>query len=254
MPAALVREIASSFHNAIVSGSERSPDVELAREQHRRYIRALDDAGYHVEEIPADDAHPDCVFIEDPAVIVGKIAVITRPGALERRGEVGPVADRLGATFPLAHIEEPGTLDGGDVMILGETMFVGRSKRTNDAGITQLADIAAAQGLRTVTVPVHEVLHLKSGVRPVTMDTAVVTPGTVDEALLAGLHIIHEDPDERRRFSALPMANGDVLVTASAPNTAQAVTDLGVDVIPIDVSEIQAADGGLTCMSILIND
>jgi dimethylargininase len=133
-------------------------------------------------------------------------------------------------------------------------MFVGRSKRTNDAGIAQLSDVAATQGLRSVTVPVHGVLHLKSGVRPVTMDTAVVTPGTVDEALLAGLHIIHEAPDERHRFSALPLANGDVLVTASAPDTAQAVTDLGVDVIPIDVSEIQVADGGLTCMSILLDD
>lgn len=254
MPTALVREIPSSFHNAIVSGSGRSPDVEIAREQHRRYIKALEEEGYQVEVMAADEAHPDCVFIEDAAVIVGSTAVITRPGAPERRGELGPVAERLGALFPLAHIEEPGTLDGGDVMILGDTVFVGRSERTNDEGIAQLADIAAEQGRRTVTVPVQGVLHLKSGVLPVTLDTAVVTPGTVDEGLLADLRLIHEAPSERRRFSALPLASGAVLVTASAPGTGQAVSDLGLDVIPIDVSEIQAADGGLTCMSILIDD
>jgi dimethylargininase len=254
MPTALVREIPSTFHNAIVSGGGHSPEVELARDQHRRYIRALADAGYDVEVIPADDAHPDCVFIEDTAVIVGSTAVITRPGATERRGEVGPVAGRLDAMFPLAHVEEPGTLDGGDVMILGDKLFVGRSKRTNDEGIAQLADIAETQGFQTVAVPVQEVLHLKSAVLPVTIDTVVVTPGTVDEGLLAGLRIIHEAPDERRRFSALLLGNGGALVTASAPATAQMVSDLGVDVIPIDVSEIQAADGGLTCMSILIEN
>lgn len=254
MPSALLREVASTFDRAIVSETGRRPDVDLAREQHRRYARALADAGYDVEVIAADEAHPDCVFVEDTAVVVGSTAVITRPGVGERRGEVGPIADVLQTRFPLTRIEAPGTLDGGDVMIMDGTVFVGRSKRTNESGIAQLAQVANSEGLTVTTVPVHEVLHLKSAVLPIADTTVVVTPGTVDETLLSGLRILHEARHERHRFSALRLGPDDVLVTANAPDTARNVADLGMTVVPVDVSEIQAADGGLTCMSILIDD
>lgn len=254
MPTALLREVASTFDRAIVSESGRRPDVDLASEQHRHYARALTDAGYEVEVIAADVGHPDCVFIEDTAVIVGSLAVVARPGMAERRGEVGPVADALQTRFPLAHIEAPGTLDGGDVMILGETVFVGRSTRTNDAGIAQLEEIARSQDLDVTTVPIREVLHLKSAVLPVADTTVVVTPDTVDERLLSDVRIVYEARHERHKFSALRLGHGDVLVTANAPDTTEALADIGITSFPIDVSEIQAADGGLTCMSILIED
>jgi dimethylargininase len=252
MPIALLREVASTFERAIVSEADRRPNVHLARAQHRHYAQALADSGYDLELIAADDAHPDCVFIEDTAVILGSIAVIANPGPSERRGEVGPVAEALQPILPLARIDAPGTLDGGDVMVMGETIYVGRSKRTNDAGIAQLEEIARSEGMRAITVPVQGVLHLKSAVLPVTDSTVVVTPGTVEESLLSGLQIIHEAAHERHAFSALKLATGNVLVTANAPDTAQMVGDLGITTIPIDVSEIQAADGGLTCMSILL--
>lgn len=254
MPIALLRDIADTFDRAIVSGHGRPPDVARAKEQHAAYAGALRDAGYDLEVIPADDAHPDCVFIEDTAVVVGSVVVATRPGVSERRGEVAPVVERLRVRRPVTSIEAPGTLDGGDVMILGGTVFVGRSRRSNAEGIAQLRDTAESQGMSLMTVPVDGVLHLKSAVLPVDDRTVVVTPGTVDESLLAGLRIVHEMPHERHSFSALAMHNGDVLVTDSAPDTTAALTRLGITTVPIDVSEVQAADGGLTCMSILIAD
>lgn len=253
MPIALLREVSPSFDDAIVGHGGRAPDVDLAIAQHAAYRAAIEHAGYAVEVLPGDPEYPDCVFIEDTAVIVGDVAVITRPGAEARRGETGPVADRLGKMMDVERITEPGTLDGGDVMILGSTVYVGRSARSDDAGIDQLASIASGQGMELVAVPVSEVLHLKSGVLPVSPDTVVVTPGTVDEGLLAGLRIVYEADHERHRFSALPLADGTLLVTANAPDTAAMLSDLGLQPTPIDVSEIQAADGGLTCMSVLID-
>lgn len=254
MPTALLREVADTFDRAIVSQSGRAPDVALAKAQHAGYVGALRDAGYDIETLPADDAYPDCVFIEDTAVVIGSTAVAGRPGAVERRGEVQPVTDRLQERFPVVPIEAPGTLDGGDVMIMGNRVFVGRSRRTNEEGIAQLRDTAESQGMSLITVTVDDVLHLKSGVLPVDDRTVVVTPGTVDESLLSGLHIVHEAPHERHSFSALPLVTGQVLVTAGAPDTVASIAERGLDVVPIDVSEIQAADGGLTCMSILIGD
>lgn len=254
MPTALLRAIANTFDRAIVSGEGRAPDPDRARVEHAVYRQALLDAGYEIEVLPADDAHPDCVFIEDTAVVIGSQVVATRPGEPSRRGEVREVIEHLSGRAPVSRIEAPGTVEGGDVMILGERLFVGMSRRTNRDGIDQLRRVAESQGLSVTAVPVDGVLHLKSGVRPIDDRTVVVTPGTVDETLLSGLRIVHEPSHERHAFSALPMSNGKVLVAASAPDTTSLIVDLGANVLPIDVSEIQAADGGLTCLSILIDD
>jgi len=252
VPTALIRPIPSSFHLALVREGQPDIDVELARAQHDRYRLHLEQAGYSIEVVPTDEDHPDCVFVEDTAVVIGSIIVITRPGAQARRGETGPVAETLGARFPLVHISEPGTIDGGDVFISGGTVYVGRSERTNSEGISQLRSVASDQGLKLVEVGVHGVLHLKSAVLPIDSDTVVVTPAAVDEEALNGLRILYEADAERHRFSALPVGGGRVLVTANAPSTSEAVSSLGLEVVPVDVSQIQAADGGLTCMSVLV--
>ena len=253
MNTALIRELPDTFDRAIVRDAMCKPDVALARRQHSRYRELLETAGYVVEVVPGDETHPDCVFIEDTAVIVGGVAVAARPGARARRGEVDPVTDRLEDRFEVLRIDSPGTLDGGDVMIMGDTLFIGRSARTNDEGIRQLERVARSQGLTTTPVPVSGVLHLKSAVLPVDEHTVVVTPGTIDESLLSDLRVVHEMTHERHSFSALRMRNGDVLATDNAPDTTEVVSGLGLNMVPIDVSEIQAADGGLTCMSILID-
>jgi dimethylargininase len=248
---ALIRPVPGSFDRALVRDGQPDLDVAVARAQHDVYRNHLTDAGYSIEVVPSDESHPDCVFIEDTAVIIGSVAVITRPGALARRGETGPVAGVLSAYFPLVEIEKPATIDGGDVFTAGGVVYVGRSTRTNDAGIGQLRSVVSDQGLDLIVVDVHDTLHLKSAVLPIDPETMVVTPHAVDEAPLAGLNIVYEADSERHRFSAVPLRDGRVLSTASSPATSEKVAALGYQLVPIDVSEIQAADGGLTCMSIL---
>ena len=251
---ALVRGVPNTFDRALVSGPRTKIDVLLARAQHETYQRHLTRAGYAVEQVPSSDDYPDCVFIEDVAVVIGSKAVITRPGAPSRRGEVPAVAGALADRFDLTHIEEPGAMDGGDVFVLNRTVYVGLSSRTNREGLEQLAEVAREQALDLVPVEVSEVLHLKSAVLAIDDETVVVTPNTVDETSLAGLHILYEDETERHGFSALPMRNGSVLVTANTPRTAARVSAAGFEVKHLDVSEILAADGGLTCMSILFGE
>ena len=249
---ALIRAIPSTFANALVRHGRPRLDPAIARMQHDEYRARLSVAGYAIIEIPADEECPDCVFIEDAAVIIGSIAVITRPGAPSRRAETPPVARALQSHKTVVSIESPGTVDGGDVFTMNNTVYVGLSERTNQEGIAQLRPVAASQGLGLQVVKVMDTLHLKSAVLPVDSETVVVTPASVDEPALGDLRILYEDAAERHRFSGLPMFNGRLLATASSPRTNQMLAASGYLLDVIDVSELQAADGGLTCMSILI--
>lgn len=251
MPTALVRSVGDSFAQALSVPEERGVDVALARSQHDRYRAELVGAGYIVEVVAADETCPDGVFIEDTAVVIGDTAVITRPGAPSRRPEVGSVAKALARHLDEIEIEAPGTLDGGDVFRAGNTIYAGLSKRTNRAGVDQLSRVASDAGLEVATVAVLDTLHLKSAVLPLDQETVVVTRGGADEKRLDPLRIVYEDPRERYRCSVLPMDDGRVLVTASAPRTAELIAGLGYHVVPIDISEFQAKSGGLTCLSIL---
>ena len=235
-------------------GSRPSLDVDRARQQHAAYQAVLAAAGYEIEIVPADEEHPDCPFIEDVAVVLGSLAVITRPGAAERRGEVGPVADRLAGMMATERIKSPGTVDGGDVLVVGGTVYVGRSARTNDAGIAQLSRIAGAAGFDVAAVPVTGVLHLKSAVASLDHETLLVAPGCVDRALFAGYTIIEKEPGEEHFASVLRLRRGPLIVTKRAPITGGRLAAAGYDTLPIDVSEFQAADGGLTCLSLLVED
>jgi dimethylargininase len=201
--------------------------------------------------LTADSRFPDSVFVEDPVVVVGRTALITRLGAASRVGEEVLVAEKLASHLDIVSMAPPATLEGGDVFIVNETVYVGRSERTNQEGINQLSEIAAQHQLGVVPVDVSGVLHLKSSVLPIDSETVVVTPGTVDESKLAAFRVIHENVTERHKFSALALQTGVVIVTHNAPRTSEQVAALGQEVIPVDVSEIQAADGGLTCMSVM---
>jgi dimethylargininase len=249
---ALIRPVPDSFPKALVRHGQPELDLELARAQHLEYLSLLEGSGHAIHAVPADEAHPDCVFIEDTAVILGEAALITRPGADSRRGELPPVEEALARRFDIARVSAPGTLDGGDVLLMGDTVYVGRSARTDDEGIDQLRAVAHHQGLDVVTVDVEEVLHLKSAVLPIDDETVVVTARCVDESKLDGLQILYEHEKERHLFSALPLPDGTVMVTAASPQTSDEVVSRGVEVIPIDVSQFQLADGGLTCMSIIV--
>jgi dimethylargininase len=249
---ALIRGIPTSFANALVQHGRPTLDPAIARRQHDEYRARLSGAGYAIAEVPVDEACPDCVFIEDAAVIIGSIAVITRPGAASRRPETAPVAEALKSYRTVTWIESPGTIDGGDVFTMNSTVYVGLSERTNLEGIAQLRPVVASENLRLQVVKVVDTLHLKSAVLPVDDETVVVTLASVDHSALGGLRILYEDAAERHRFSCLPMLNGHLLATESSPRTNEMLATAGYLVDPIDVSELQAADGGLTCMSIIL--
>ena len=248
---ALVRPVPRSFARALVGRPGTRLDPVRAAQQHTGYVDVLRSAGYMIEEIPADDAYPDSVFVEDAAVVVGATAVATRSGAQSRRGETPPVSESLARRFDLERIAAPGTLDGGDVIQVGGSVYVGHSTRTNRAGIEQLAEIATRHGFPVVPVEVREGLHLKSSVLPLDAETVLVAPGNVDETAFGDLRILFAPPEGSHHTSVLPLRDGQLVITTGAPAAAAALAGNGFGVRSIDVSELQAADGGLTCMSIL---
>lgn len=246
----MVREVPDSFEQAITMGERPVLDVNRARSQHADYRQMLADAGYDVTTVPTDEDCPDCPFIEDTAVVLDDFAIITRPGAPERRPETGPVAAALAEMMPLYEIAGPGTVDGGDVMRIGKTVFIGRSARTNDAGIAQFAELASAGGFRVVVAPVAKVLHLKSAVAALDEESILIASDCTDPAVFVGYRLIEKPPGEKHG-SALRLHDGGIIVTANSPMTIGTLQGAGFEVGWADTTEFQKADGGLTCLSLL---
>lgn len=216
--AALVREVPPDLADAELTFVDRRPiDVEVARHQHAGYVACLVDLGLDVVRLPPAPGHPDGVFVEDTLVVVDDLAVLTRPGAASRRGEVASVRAAVAARGQvIAAITAPATLDGGDVLQVGDTLYVGRSTRTNVAGIEQLAAIARTRDRRVVPIDVVGALHLK------TAGANVVVVGDV------------------------------VVVSAAAHRTAARVREHGFDVQDVDIGEFEKAEAGPSCLSVLL--
>lgn len=246
----MIREVPGTFANALVMGERPLINVDRARDQHAAYGEMLSGAGYEVSVLPGDDLCPDSPFIEDTAVVLDNFAIITRPGTPEREPEVPPVAEALGALMPTFEIKAPGTVDGGDVLRLGRTLFVGKSARTNDAGLAQFAEHASADGMRVVAAPLRGVLHLKTAVLGLDDETILIASEYTDPRVFIGYRLV-EKPSAEVTSSALQLHDGRVVVTANSPLTMGAVGAAGFEVDWVDVSEFQKADGGLTCLSLL---
>jgi dimethylargininase len=246
---ALVRRVADAFTRCLRTGPD-APDPDRAREQHAGYVAALVAAGVEVVTLAAGD-DPDGCFVEDTAVILDGRALISRPGAPARRGECGPVAAALAGRVATTTMPAPAVLDGGDVLRVGPRLLVGLSLRSDAAGARVLAEFAAPAGLEVVTLPLAAGLHLKSAVTLVDERTAVVCPGAVDPAPLraAGLELLAVDEPAGGNVLALGRR---VLVSASAPRTADVLARRGVEVATVDVSEFHRADGALTCLSLRV--
>ncbi len=214
-------------------------DVERARAQHAAYVAALEAAGLQVDWIPADEAHPDCCFIEDTAVVLGGRRFLTCPGAPSRRGEVEGVARVLGGT----HLD--GHLDGGDVLRVGPWLFVGESERTDAAGARALAE---ACGLELVGVPVGA-LHLKTVVSGLDGETVLAAPG-VEAAVFEsrGIRCLRTPEPEGGNLLSL---GSTILVSAAAPRTAELLAR-SREVRSLELDEFHRADGGLSCLSLRI--
>ena len=249
---AIVRPVSDAMQRCELTHLDRAPiDVALARAQHSAYVDALRRLGCAVHELPPAHELPDAVFVEDTAVVLDELAVLTRPGAASRRPEVPAMATALPRWRPCVSIEAPGTLDGGDVLRIDRTLYVGRTPRSNADGIAMLAAAVAPHGYRVVAVPVRGCLHLKSAVTLVAPDTLLLNPGWVDPAHWPGLRRVEVDAREPNAANALGI-DGRVLMPASFPHTRQRMTAAGLDVVPVDASEVQKAEGGVTCCSVIL--
>jgi len=248
---AITREVSPALGSCELSYIPRDAiDLARAREQHRDYQQALEALGCQLLTLPAEPDLPDSVFVEDVAIVLDEVAILTRPGALSRRTEVASIADVLWRYRTLLSIQAPGTLDGGDVLRVGHTLYVGESARSNAAGIGQLRELLAGQGYAVRGVPTRGCLHLKSAVTHLDDDTLLLQPEWVDRERFAGFRIIEVDPAEPHAANVLRV--GDALVMpASFPRTRQRLLEAGFNVTAVDVSELQKAEGAVTCCSLV---
>ena len=247
---ALVRRPSSRLAEGIVTHISRTPvDVELARSQHAAYADALAASGWAIRPAPAADDCPDSVFIEDTVVVCEDLAVLARPGAPARRAEVPGVEGILQSMgLRTAAIQEPGTLDGGDVLQAGHTVYAGRGGRTNGAGIRQLRALLAPLGRTVIAVPLSNVLHLKSAVTALPDGTFLLLPQLVPAGLFPAVRPV----DEESGCHVVPLGADQVLIAASAPRTAQLLDDMGFTPVVADISEFEKLEGCVTCLSVLL--
>jgi dimethylargininase len=249
---ALVRQVSPQIAQCELTHLEReSIDAARASRQHGSYTQALQALGCTLEWLPPLPDHADSVFVEDTAVVLPEVAVVTRPGAGSRRGETPSVAMALERHRRVARITEPGCLDGGDVLQIGRTLHVGTSGRTNLAGIAQLAELLSPHGYRVQAVAVDGCLHLKSAATFIPSDVLLVNPDWVDPAVFGKLRVIVVEKREAYGANTLSIG-GTTLVCASYPETIRRLQEAGVSTQVLDVSELHKAEGALTCMSLLL--
>ncbi len=249
---AIVRAVSPALARCELTYLERREiDLDRAVEQHRNYVQCLRDSGLAVYELPADPRLPDSVFVEDPAVVVDEVAVITRMGAESRRGESHAMADALARYRALVRMTAPATLDGGDVFRVGRTLFAGLSQRTNAQGIEQLRSAVAPWGYEVRPVEVRGCLHLKSGACWLGGETLLVNREWVDASVFDGYDLM----DVKEEWAADVLVLGNfVLMPEGFPKTRALIEEAGFSVRAIDVSELQKAEAGVTCMSVIFRE
>jgi dimethylargininase len=250
---ALVRRPSPRLAEGLVTHIERRPvDYALALNQWEGYVQAMQRDGWQAVEVPPAEDCPDSVFVEDTVVMFRNVAVVSRPGADSRKAEtveVEKVVTALGCSVNA--IRAPGTLDGGDVLKIGETVYVGRSGRTDAEGVRQLRAILEPLGARVVAVPLSKVLHLKSAVTALPDGSVLGYPPLVD------------DPGFFPRFVPVPeepgahvvlLGGARLLMSASAPRSADLLADLGYEPVPVDIGEFEKLEGCVTCLSVRLRD
>ena len=252
MRIAITRDLSPAFERCELTHMERAAiDLGLARLQHQAYEDCLAELGCHVYRLPASPDLPDSVFVEDIAVVLDEAAVITRPGAASRRPEVPAVEEALAGYRGLLCIEPSATLDGGDVLLLGKQLFVGKSERTNEAGIEQLRSIVGPLGYAVTGVPVHGCLHLKSAVTRLDDRTLLINKDWVDPVHFADFDLIEVNPSEPYAANCLPIGDA-IIFPAAFPKTRARLEARGDRIVSVDVSELAKAEGAVTCCSLII--
>lgn len=251
---ALIRDISPSVGDCELSFVDRvAIDPDLARRQHQAYARALESLGCTVRLLPAQPDMPDAVFVEDTALVLDELAVCTRPGVESRRREVPSMAEVLAGYRKLEFISAPGTLEGGDILRIGRRIYVGLSARSNPEGIRQLEQFVRAHGYHVEAVPIRGCLHLKSAVTGVDGETVLLQRDWVDPASFKNFRHIAIDEREPHAANALRVDAG-LVYPDCFPRTLERLRRSDVLVTTVDVSELQKAEGAVTCCTLLLQE
>jgi len=246
---ALVRRPSARLADGLVTHIDRRPvDADLAQHQWQRYVAALEEAGWQPVEVEPAQECPDSAFVEDTMLVYERTAVIARSGAASRRPETDAAAKAVaGLGYSLVHVEEPGTFDGGDVLKVGSTVYVGRGGRTNADGLRQLRAALTPLGATVVGVPLTKVLHLKSAVTALPDSTVIGYPPNVDDVSLFERFL--PVPEEAGSHVVL-LGDDRLLMASSAPRSAELFADLGWTPVPVDIGEFEKLEGCVTCLSV----
>jgi dimethylargininase len=253
MLTAITRAVSRAIVHCEISFIDRKPiDLAIAQEQHHSYEMLLEKLGARVLSLPAEPALPDSMFVEDPAIVLDELAVILPLGTESRRPEASSLAKALSSFRKLSYVTLPGTLEGGDVLRIGRKLFVGLTRRSNTEGIRQLAAILAPHNYEVIAVPVTGCLHLKSAVTHIGGNALLANRAWFDTAPFAAYDWIDVDPAEPHAANALDFG-GTIIFPASFPRTRARLQAQGFHVTPIDISELQKAESGLTCSSLIFH-
>ncbi len=247
---AIVRRPCKNMIHGLTGSNLGIPDVDRASQQHDQYVKALETCHLDVTIIGANDDFPDSTFIEDTCLVTPECAIITNPGAISRKNETIEVEQTIRQTGkPIEHIRFSGTLDAGDVMMVGTHFYIGLSKRTNKEGARQLASILETYGMTASTIVLEHVLHLKTGVSYLENNILLAAGEFLNHPAFQSFDILSVDPDESYAANSL-WINHMVLVPAGFPKTLEKIKQAGYAVIVLDMSEFQKLDGGLSCLSL----
>ncbi len=252
MLTAVTRKVNDGLGNCELTFVQRARiDVDEAIRQHAQYEAILSSLGCDIVSVPSGPGLADSVFIEDCAIVLDEVAVLCRPGAASRRAEVDGVADVLQEYRTLASIRSPGTLDGGDLLRVGNVIYAGRSTRSNRDGIDQLRSIVADYGYSVIMVETTKCLHLKSAVSEVAPNSLLINPNWIDGSVFDDYELIEVDKAEQHAANALRIGQ-HVIYPSSFPRTMDKLLRHSINVMPVDVSELQKAEGGVTCCSLIL--
>jgi dimethylargininase len=250
---AIVRPPGVNFAEGLTTVDLGAPIYEKALEQHERYCQALQQCGLTLTRLEADLRYPDSTFVEDTAILTDRCAILTRPGAFSRQGEVESIKEALARFYPSFHaITPPGALDGGDICEARNHFFIGISERTNEEGARQLADLLAQEGYTSTCVDIRQVksiLHLKSGIAYLGDSRLVLIDALAHHAAFQGYDVIRVEPAENYAANCVRV-NDHVLFATGFPRLQAAIRNLGYSMIVLDMSEFQKMDGGLSCLSL----
>jgi dimethylargininase len=250
---AITRAISPRFNECELTHLDRDPiDLDQARSQHRQYEEALRGLGVEVVSLPAEADLPDSVFVEDAALVLDEVALLTRPGADSRKAEVASIAAAITPYRPLVRIEAPGTVDGGDILRLDKDIYVGLSTRSNQAAIEQMRAALASYGYSVTGLPLTDCLHLKSAVTQASPDTLVINPAWVDKSHFPGWKFVEVHPDEPSAANIVLLPNGAIF-PAHFPKTQKRLEEAGIRLTIVPATEVAKAEGAVTCCSLVFS-